>query len=162
MDTDDKTITLNPSPGFVIKTHLLKSRNKRDQGIKVFINACTDPQIPQPEEVYGEELFMRIQNGEDWIVPIVVSKQREDVDRAGKRALVWDCCMHPRVVLEATKDKGVKVILIETCIELVEDSSSVELSRGECRMACLLIFFFPGAPASSSGSNCFAFEVATK
>jgi hypothetical protein len=99
--------------------------------IKVFINVCTDSQVPQPENVFGEELFSRIQNGEDWVVPVVISKQREDYDRAGKRCLVWDCCIHPRVVLEATKDKGVKIILIETCIELVEDSASVELSRGK-------------------------------
>jgi hypothetical protein len=131
MDADDTEITLNPAPGFVIKTHLLSSKSIKDSGIKVFINVCTDSQVPQPENVFGEELFSRIQNGEDWVVPVVISKQREDYDRAGKRCLVWDCCIHPRVVLEATKDKGVKIILIETCIELVEDSASVELSRGK-------------------------------
>lgn len=124
-------ITLNPLPSFVIKTLLVADTKKpvRKQGTKVFINVCVDPQIPEPEGGYGDELILRVSQGEDWIIPIVPSIERTDVDKKGVSCQVWDCCMNPRVIVEAMANPAIKILLVETCIELIEDKAHVQLSR---------------------------------
>lgn len=124
-------ITLNPLPSFVIKTLLVADTKNpiRKQGTKVFINVCVDPQIPEPEGGYGDELILRVSQGEDWIIPIVPSIERTDVDKKGRSCQVWDCCMNPRVIVEAMANPAIKILLVETCIELIEDKAQIQLSR---------------------------------
>ncbi|ODQ68042.1 hypothetical protein NADFUDRAFT_48702 [Nadsonia fulvescens var. elongata DSM 6958] len=128
----ESDIQLDPTPGFVIKTLLVVATNspkKRLQGTKFFINVCHDSQIPEPEDGYGPEVIANIQNGGDWIIPIVVSEEREDKDKAGKPCYVWDCCTNPKVLKAAFKSIEIRALLIETCIELVEDRGTLQLSR---------------------------------
>jgi hypothetical protein len=129
---EDEDIMLNPSAGFAIKTVLVSATTQpnRTQGTKVFINVCSDPRVPEPEGGYGSVIMDRVQNGEDWIVPMVLSEEKNDTDKKGRSCHVWDCCMHPRVIVESIKNPGIKILLVETCVEVVEDRAGVELSRG--------------------------------
>ncbi|CAN6650405.1 hypothetical protein TRVA0_024S01332 [Trichomonascus vanleenenianus] len=125
MSPDDE-ITLDPRPAYVVKTLLVSGKH---QGTKVFINICTDPAVPEPQDGYGELMIQKIQNDEDYIVPIVVSQERQTTDKANRTSLVYDCCMHPRVVQETLKNNGFRLIVIETCLELVEENAGAELNR---------------------------------
>lgn len=113
---------LHPIPGFVVKT-------RTAQGEKCFINLCSDDQVPQPDTLDASEIILRIQQNADWIVPIVVSPERTDRDKAGNPSRVWDCCMNPQVLNIGVVESGIKLLTIETCLELVEDAASVQLDR---------------------------------
>lgn len=123
---DEEEITLEPSAGFVVKTQLVSGRR---QGLKTFVNVCSDSRVPEPADGYGPEILEKVQRGEDYVVPIVLSTQREDVDKAGRNCVVWDCCMHPKVIVECIQNAGLRLLVIETCLELIESSSGHELSR---------------------------------
>lgn len=113
---------LHPIPGFVVKT-------RTAQGEKCFINLCSDEQVPQPDTLDASEIVLRIQQNVDWIVPIVVSPERTDRDKAGNPSRVWDCCMNPQVLNIGVVESGIKLLTIETCLELVEDAAGVQLDR---------------------------------
>lgn len=48
---------------------------------------------------------------------------------AGKRCWVWDCCINPQVLRDAIAYRQVKTILIQTCLNLVEEREDIVLSR---------------------------------
>ena len=114
---------LDPVGCYVIKTTNIKTNEK------VFVNVCTDNQIPAPEILDAGEIAVSVSKGNDWTVPIVVSAGREDVDKSGKQCTVYDCCMNPEVVRLGIEDPSIKVLTVETCIEIVEDRDNIALSR---------------------------------
>lgn len=114
---------LDPVAAYVVKTVDAETREK------VFINVCTDAQISAPNTLDASDIAMQVMKGEDWIVPIVVSTGRNDKDKAGQPCFAIDCCMHPSVVLLGFEDPNVKMLTVETCIELVEDRFNRTLSR---------------------------------
>lgn len=125
------SIQLNPEPGFVIKT-LVDANSPENPGTKVFINVCTDTNVPLPHAQSNPEALTwseLIQAGQDVVVPIVVSEVKGDIDAKEQFSLVCDCCVHPKVLRESIKSRDVKVLLISTCINLVEQRMNVALSR---------------------------------
>lgn len=121
---------LNPEPGFVIKTYIeSESENpKQLPGTKVFINVCIDKNVPLPEGQGNTPWSELIETGEA-TVPIVVSEIKEDLDAKDQFSIVCDCCIHPKVLRESIKNRNIKVLLITTCINLVEQQMTVLLSR---------------------------------
>lgn len=117
-----KTV-LDPVPAYVIKTLDLDSKEK------VFINVCTDKQVPPPDTLDSSDIALQVTQGADWVVPIVVSASREDVDKSGNSCCVFDCCMNPEVVVLGIQDPSVKVLTVETCLELVEHRGQRRLGR---------------------------------
>lgn len=114
---------LDPVAAYAIKTLDVAD------GSKTFINVCTDQQVPPPETLDASEIAMQVMKGKDWVVPIVVSSGRNNTDKAGQPCFVADCCMNPAVVMLGIEDPSVKVLTVETCIELVEDRFNKQLSR---------------------------------
>lgn len=123
---EEEEITLEPSAGFVVKTQIVSGKR---QGLKTFVNVCSDSRVPEPADGYGPEVLEKVQQGEDYVVPIVMSTQREDADKAGRSCVVWDCCMHPKVIVECIQNAGLRLLVIETCLELIENSSGFDLTR---------------------------------
>lgn len=120
-------INLDPQPGFVVKT-LYSSGPK--QGKKIFINLCSDARIPEPADGYGSQVIARVEAGEDYIVPIVTSSaERNTFDKVGRESFVWDCIMHPQVIRESIKNPNLRLLVVETCLEIIEDRVSATLSR---------------------------------
>lgn len=48
---------------------------------------------------------------------------------AGKQCFVWDCCVNPQIIRDAITHRTVKTVLIQTCLELVEQREDIVLSR---------------------------------
>lgn len=113
---------LHPIAGFVVKT-------RTPNGEKCFINLCSDEQVPPPDTLDPADIVLRIQQSTDWVVPIVVSPERADKDKAGNPSRVWDCCMNPAVLNIGVIESGIKLLTIETCLELVEDAAGIQLDR---------------------------------
>lgn len=116
-------VTLNPKPGFVIKTVIASGKR---QGAKIFINLCVDDQVPEPNVQSYDDVPV---SPEDFVVPIVLSQERETIDKAGRKSLVRDCCVNPRVVDNSLKNARFRLMVIGTCLELVGNSSDEVLSQ---------------------------------
>ncbi|KAK9256059.1 PIH1 family [Lipomyces tetrasporus] len=125
--------TLIPSPGFVVKTALQAPTTDppASVGTKVFVNICYNKRVPEApgglERI--EEAIMR----DDWAIPIIVSSAREDKDKAGSKCLVYDCCANTKILQHALRDSNVRLVLIESCLEVAEGHARTIFSRGTYR-----------------------------
>ncbi|KAF8885666.1 pre-RNA processing PIH1/Nop17-domain-containing protein [Infundibulicybe gibba] len=145
---------LKPIPGFCIKTSTLNpavyapkpsqhgtlepqnSPIHAPKGLKVFVNIAWDSHVPQPPEG-NEETIRRAMLGQDvddvdpdaWYVPVVVSDGRQDTDKVGRPALVFDCIYHTSIKTRALTDPDFKIFIIELALQRLEVQTSLTLSR---------------------------------
>ncbi|KAG4306554.1 hypothetical protein PORY_000542 [Pneumocystis oryctolagi] len=125
-----KEVYISPLPGFVVKTIQTSDQKKRfPQGTKVFLNLCHSEDVIPPKDGIGRDIIPKIMRGWHWEIPIVISMERWDVDKAGKKCLVIDCCCNTSVMNLSKEDINVRLVFIETCLELVEDKTGMVLSR---------------------------------
>ncbi|KAK9324547.1 PIH1 family [Lipomyces orientalis] len=130
---NESEYTLIPSPGFVVKTALQAPTTDppASVGTKVFLNICYNKRVPAApgglERI--EEAIMR----DDWAIPIIVSSAREDADKAGSKCLVYDCCANTKILQHALRDSNVRLVLIESCLEVAEGHAGTTFSRGTYR-----------------------------
>ncbi|KAF7317950.1 S5A-REDUCTASE domain-containing protein [Mycena kentingensis (nom. inval.)] len=64
-----------------------------------------------------------------WFVPVVVSDPREDVDKAGKPCLVFDCIFNSGVKSLSLRDPLFKTYIQELSLQRIEAQTSLLLSR---------------------------------
>ncbi|KAL6308910.1 pre-RNA processing PIH1/Nop17-domain-containing protein [Sparassis latifolia] len=127
------------------------------KGIKIFVNVAYAAGVPPPppgsadairRAVAGDDFpDSRRAEGADgaWFVPVVVSEPREERDKAGRPAVVFDCVYNDGLRARAT-DAAFKTFLIELAFQRIEAQSGVPLSRqiGTPNIA------FKGTPAPRS------------
>ncbi|KAK9352575.1 pre-RNA processing PIH1/Nop17-domain-containing protein [Lipomyces doorenjongii] len=122
--------SLVPSPGFVVKTalQLPTTDPPASAGTKVFLNICYNKRVPEAPSGFEkiEEAIMR----DDWAIPVIVSSAREDTDKAGSKCLVYDCCANTKILQYALRDNNVRLVLIESCLEVAEHHAGTAFSRG--------------------------------
>ncbi|KAH0579754.1 Protein interacting with Hsp90 1 [Termitomyces sp. J132] len=127
------TIQLEPVAGFCIKSTVNDAPN---HGLKVFVNIAWDPHVPQPPP--GSELRIRRAmlghdvddpNPDAWYVPVVVSDGRQDKDKAGKPALVFDCVYNTSLKSRTLTDPEFKLFIVELALQRIEAQTSLVLSR---------------------------------
>ncbi|KTW27104.1 hypothetical protein T552_02596 [Pneumocystis carinii B80] len=129
-EKNTKNIHISPLPGFVVKTVQTSNDKKRiPQGTKVFLNLCHSDHVTPPKDQVGYDIIPKIMKGWHWEIPIVISIERWDVDKAGKKCLVIDCCCNTSVMKLSKEDVNVRLFFIETCLELIEDKTGMILSR---------------------------------
>ncbi|KZP30199.1 hypothetical protein FIBSPDRAFT_1038526 [Athelia psychrophila] len=92
-------------------------------GLKVFINIAWDAHVPPPpagsEDSIQRAMLSMDEDKHDTAqpkeggsyVPVVVSAPREDTDKKGAKALVFDAVFHTSVKGRATRDEAFKVAL---------------------------------------------------
>ncbi len=125
----DEEISLTPKPGFVIKTRLEKSTISpvRNKGTKFFINLCHEKHVPAPDTDFSPEVIPLIL-ADKWEIPIVCSEEREDKDKKGVKSFVYDCVINDRAFTWVLKDKDLRTVMAQWCINAVEFKSKLELS----------------------------------
>ncbi|KII90276.1 hypothetical protein PLICRDRAFT_138848 [Plicaturopsis crispa FD-325 SS-3] len=150
-------VTLSPTPGFCVKSTALVDciysdapnsnlsastsasalagqpvQTRIPKGFKVFVNVAWDKNVPAPPQV-PEDVVQRAMRGEDveedWYVPVVVSKGRQDVDRAGKPSLVFDCVMNAGLKARTLREPEFKDYLIDLALQQTSARSSIPLAR---------------------------------
>ncbi|PFH49998.1 hypothetical protein AMATHDRAFT_96732, partial [Amanita thiersii Skay4041] len=138
------SIQLAPKPGFCVKSSVIQPaafsiRTQPVQvpaGLKVFVNVAWDKNVPSPPEG-SEEDIRRAMQGQDvnepnvhgWFVPVVVSEGRQDVDKAGKPALVFDCVYNSSIKTRSLADVEFKSFLVELALQRIEAQTGLALSR---------------------------------
>lgn len=129
-ESTDPVITINPIPGFTIKSRLASCvSNTLTVDTKIFINVCHNEQVPRPEVDFNPSIVYPLIMTNQWEIPIITSSVREDVDKKGVLCYVWDCCINTTCMGWITKDLQLREILIEWCIESCELRQSVEICR---------------------------------
>lgn len=124
-----QSITLDPTPGFVVKTRILEATNPSLISTKVFINVCHDPQVPRPPQDFDPAVVFPLIIENQWEVPLIVSRERETTDKKGVRSLVYDCCMNNICFQWTQLNKDLRSIVIEWSIEAIEMMYSLTLER---------------------------------
>ncbi|KAK6461338.1 pre-RNA processing PIH1/Nop17-domain-containing protein [Scheffersomyces coipomensis] len=122
-------VTLDPTPGFVIKVKVLESKDYSSVGRKVFINVCHDPLVPRPQIDFDPETVFPLIIDNKWEIPLIVSELKTVTDKKGVTSLAIDCCINPVCFQWCQVSEDLKTILVEWCIEAVEMSFSLTLDR---------------------------------
>ncbi|KAF8553622.1 hypothetical protein OG21DRAFT_1509953, partial [Imleria badia] len=149
--TPDKVaVALNPVPGFCVKSRATndtliclsdsapdKPHNVHvEKGLKVFVNIAWDPNVPPPPPASDDAIHRAMQgldidesNPEAWFIPIVLSDARQDSDKAGQPAIVFDCVVNPCIKSHCLKDPDFKNFIIELALQRIETQTTLVLSR---------------------------------
>ncbi|RLV89635.1 Protein interacting with Hsp90 1 [Spathaspora sp. JA1] len=129
IEQEQEKITLDPKPGFVVKTKILESKIINRVFTKVFINICHDQQVPQPPREFIPEIVFPLIIENQWEIPIIVSREKETKDKKGFPSLVYDCCINSKCFQWCQISKDLRLILIEWCIESIELLHEATLER---------------------------------
>ncbi|KAK6198473.1 pre-RNA processing PIH1/Nop17-domain-containing protein [Scheffersomyces amazonensis] len=124
-----KVITLDPKPGFVVKTKIIEAKDYALLSRKVFINICQDSQVPTPEIEFDPAVVFPLIIDNKWEIPLIVSNIKNDKDKKGVASIVVDCCINPICFRWCQVSEDLKTILIEWCIEAVEMAYSYVFDR---------------------------------
>ncbi|QLL33411.1 hypothetical protein HG536_0E03220 [Torulaspora globosa] len=128
-------ITLEPTPGFVVKSRLITTEGrpnhllKLQNGSKVFINICHHEKVPKPEIDFDAIVVYPLVMNNQWEIPIITSPVREDKDKKGALCYVWDCCINSVCMSWINEDLQLREILVEWCLEACEISDVVGICR---------------------------------
>lgn len=125
------TISLDPKPGFVIKSRVLEAQNylKHSSGTKVFINVCHDNQVPKPPQEFDPAIVFPLIIQNEWEIPIIVSEEKQTTDKKGIPSFVYDCCINLLCFQWCQVNSELRQILNEWCLEAVELLYEVTLDR---------------------------------
>ncbi|KAJ8661348.1 hypothetical protein O0I10_003100 [Lichtheimia ornata] len=129
---DFRDVNVQPQPGYVCKTKVVKCSNKKyASGTVVYINICYADAIPAPP-VMPESEIEKAFNADPtatYRVPVSLGQERNEHDNAGKPALIFDACINTQPYMRSERHLEFRLYILELCIELIEERISVELSR---------------------------------
>ncbi|KAN0142163.1 hypothetical protein V8E53_000625 [Lactarius tabidus] len=137
-------IHISPSPGFCLKSKLLRpgflDQVALPQGLKVFVNVAWSKDLPPPPTGIKKALELATasptgdyqthsDDRDSSSIYVFASDGRLDTDKAGNPAVVFDCIYHSSFKSHALKDADVKKLLIERTLQQIEVQTSFSLSR---------------------------------
>eukprot|EP00054_Salpingoeca_dolichothecata_P021357 m.136505 g.136505 ORF g.136505 m.136505 type:complete len:769 (-) comp23960_c0_seq4:27-2333(-) len=102
---------IRPEPGFVVKTSL------QSNGTKVFINVAKSTSVDEPT---AKKSAQDGKMGTHWSLPHSLAPHRDDLDKAGKKCIVYDAVFHPQAISLASADKRFKDMVVRTAMEAIE------------------------------------------
>jgi len=114
---------INPVPGYVLKSSI-------DGETKAFINVCTNTLIMKPN---FEAAVQDSKHGSMWSIPYTQSPARDDLDKAGKKCVVYDVIFNPEALFLAKRNPLLLEKLEQTAMDAVESSFKVKLDRVNVR-----------------------------
>lgn len=131
---------LHPEPGYVIKTSINGER-------KAFVNLCTNSNVAQPtcERAVDGEGGDCPQQGFRWSLPYSISPPREDLDRAGRRCVVYDVLFHPFVLRMARANPRFQKMVENTAMDGLETHFAIKFDRNNVRHPKLKFKGYPTA-----------------
>lgn len=124
---DFNTVHVQPQAGFVCKTHVVSTRNKKyPVNTVVFINICFASAIPAPPSVSESEIqkALNAEPNATYKIPLSMGIERNEGDK-----LIMDACVHTQAYLRCEKDLDYRLYILELAMEYVEEICSVNLSR---------------------------------
>jgi len=111
-------VTVQPKPGFVIKTDDLES------GQKVFINATSSEWVEKPHEKSipdsPEEMGIR--------VPLSVGTGEEDFDKKHQPCVTYDVVLNPHAITASEEDPNFRHMVVQLLMGSVAQKYSLQLN----------------------------------
>ncbi|KAG5460624.1 MAG: pre-RNA processing PIH1/Nop17-domain-containing protein [Olpidium bornovanus] len=124
---------LRTEPGLCVKTFFTdpapipKDADKKE---KVFINLCASDQIDKATSQVGTDPTGTGKTGQQWQIPYALAGNgREDKDKNGEPAVVFDCAFHPDAVGRSLLDGRFRDMLVQTAMEAVQKRSGRVVSK---------------------------------
>lgn len=115
---------VNPVDGYVVKT------TDSSTGVKAFINICSNHHISKAWSQFAErEENGKKKSGHQWNIPYSLSTPRDDIDRAGKKCVVYDAVFHPDTYSKGQEDKRFKQLMIDTAIDGIQREFKATLDK---------------------------------
>ncbi|XP_055660262.1 protein kintoun [Falco peregrinus] len=106
---------VHPEAGYVLRTSQAGSR-------RCYLNVCSNPHVGAPQ-ARAEP------GGHRWALPYSLAPGREELDRGGRRRLVYDVVFHPAALRLAARSARFRRLLSDTALEAVERHCAVQLDR---------------------------------
>lgn len=125
----DEVMTIEPCPGYVLKTYILEPVEKSKS--KLFINICENEYVPSPPLVTDEELIKAINAGDNSLyrVPLSLSSLKEDLDKSGKVCYVVDVVMNCDPYKKSLQNPDFKAFIMELCLQWIEQKYDMKLDK---------------------------------
>jgi dynein assembly factor 2 len=132
---------IHPEPGFVIKT-----TQNGDQ--KCFINICKNVNVQKPKSDVTNEKQTdgSTRKGITWSIPHSCAPPKEDLDKSGKRCVVYDVVFHPDSYRMGETNQRFKDLLKDTACETIEKNFNAKLDRENMK---ILKMPFKGTPTAT-------------
>ncbi|CAO3620449.1 unnamed protein product [Cunninghamella blakesleeana] len=130
----ETTITIQPQPGFVCKTHIIDQKNKAFKVDTItYINICHSQQIPEPPLATEGEIQATIMGqlkNPQYHIPISIGQPRKPKETNNKKEiLIFDTCIHTQPYIRSEHDLDFRLYILELAFELIEEQNQIELSR---------------------------------
>ncbi|KAF9238385.1 hypothetical protein BU15DRAFT_88426 [Melanogaster broomeanus] len=168
-------VALNPVPGFCVKSkatsdavvHRTASYDQThnthgattsanlipvQKGSKIFVNIAWDANVPPPPPGSEDAIQNAMQgleidesNLEVWFVPVVVSDARQDSDRAGQPAIVFDCVFNSSIKSRTLTEPEFKSFIIELALQRIEAQTTI-VNRQARQVLVSAALYPPGHP----------------
>lgn len=133
---------IKPEAGFVMKT-------TQNGDTKCFINICKNENIQKP----SSEVTVKkdATNGSDkkgivWSIPHSCSPSREDLDKNGKKCIVYDVVFHHDSYRMAETNARFKQLIKDSAIETIEKNFNVKIDKNNLK---ILNIKFKGTPTAT-------------
>lgn len=130
----ETTITIQPQPGFVCKTHIIDQKNKAFKiNTIIYINICHSQQMPEPPLATEGEIQATIMGQLEYPqyhIPISIGQPRKPKETNNKKEiLIFDTCIHTQPYIRSEHDLDFRLYILELAFELIEEQNKIELSR---------------------------------
>jgi dynein assembly factor 2 len=118
---------VNPIPGFVLRVLLEPGRRK------VFVNVCQSQVVAEATCKPSLKAGSKKSNGTQWNIPYSLSPGREDLDKSGKRCLVYDCSFNPKSYQKGQKYPRFMQMLVETALDALQTREEAKIASGKVK-----------------------------
>ncbi|KAL3872690.1 hypothetical protein ACJMK2_035900 [Sinanodonta woodiana] len=115
---------IHPEPGHVLKT-------TADGKQKAFINICKNEKIGKPTS--ERKTLSDGKSGLSWQIPHSFAPPMENLDKGGKKCVVFDVVFHPDTYRMAESNERFKKIVEDTAVEGIEKQFGVKLDKANIK-----------------------------
>ncbi|KAJ1343251.1 hypothetical protein BSLG_002277 [Batrachochytrium salamandrivorans] len=128
---DSDFIDIDTLPGFVFKTKTLQATDDYPLNMKVFVNICHSPEVPQPPPISDVDLRNLVANMDSstYRIPLSLSPPRSDLDKGGQVCIVFDVCVNSAPFARTVKDDYFRSFLVLMAIAWIEQKHTLSLSE---------------------------------
>ncbi|XP_043220139.1 PIH1 domain-containing protein 1-like [Amphibalanus amphitrite] len=103
-------------------------------GGKVFVNICTNTEIPAPRQLSEQQLRELLQDeaqAAEFRVPLSLSEAHKELDKSGGPCVAYDVVIHPRFYAQVDSSLLFKTFFITVMIEAIEGKFGIELDKNQ-------------------------------
>ncbi|KAK3866695.1 hypothetical protein Pcinc_027784 [Petrolisthes cinctipes] len=106
-------------------------KTRDSSGEKVFVNVCTSPQVPVPEDLTDKELLAILESDQpsDFRVPMSIGKPHDEKDKSGGVCVAYDVIINPQFLDKISDNPLFHNFFMICMLEALEEKYSSSLDK---------------------------------